>query len=38
LAHQEAAVEALRSEVRALVPEAANAARQAWEQGRGDLE
>lgn len=38
VAHQEAAVEALRSEVRALVPEAANAARQAWEQDRGDLE
>lgn len=35
---QEAAVETLRSEVRALVPEAANAARQAWEQGRGEPE
>ena len=38
VARQEAAVDALRSAVRALVPEAANAARQAWEQGRGDPE
>jgi hypothetical protein len=35
---QEAAVEMLRSEVRALVPEAATTARQAWEQGRGEPE
>lgn len=38
VASQQEAVEALRAEVLALVPEAATAARQAWEQGKSDPE
>lgn len=38
IARQQEAVDALRAEVLALVPEAAIAARQAWEQGKPDPE
>ncbi len=38
LASQQEAVDALRAEVLAMVPEAAAAARQAWERGQGEPE